>query len=385
MKTILIAVSGSIAFYKAYELLSFFKKENFRVKVLLSNGVLKFASKMSFEALADEVLCEENESWFNTKNHIAFTKDVDVVLFAPATINSINKLALGISDTLFIQTLIASKAPLLVAPAANTTMFFHFSTQNSLHLLEKNGAIVIPPISKILACKDEGVGAMAEISSIVSLVKRKLLKEDFWSNKTIVVTGGPTREKIDDVRCLTNFSSGKMAKAIADAFYYLGAKTIFLSSVFFNTPYELYSFQDSKELKSLLKKHLKKADFWIMAAAVSDFVPEYQEGKIKKNAYSNGLNLYLQPNEDLLTKIPFKGKKIGFKMEVEKTNALQNAKNSLSQKKLDMVCLNILGQKNHFGSDENELYCITHTSSQKTGFKSKEKLGFELAKMCEKL
>ena len=136
MKTVLLAVSGSIAFYKAYELLSLFKKEGFKVKVLLSQGALKFGSKMSFEALADSILCEDNESWQNDKNHIAFSKNCDLVLFAPASVNSINKLALGIADNLFIQSLIAaSKIPLLIAPAANTNMFLHFSTQKSLELL----------------------------------------------------------------------------------------------------------------------------------------------------------------------------------------------------------------------------------------------------------
>ncbi|WP_270985644.1 flavoprotein, partial [Campylobacter upsaliensis] len=123
MKTILLAVSGSIAFYKSYELISLFKKEGFRVKVLLSKGLLKFASRLSFEALADAVLCEANESWQNYNNHIAFSKDADLVLFAPASVNSINKLANGIADTLFIQTLMAAKAPIIIAPAANSAMY----------------------------------------------------------------------------------------------------------------------------------------------------------------------------------------------------------------------------------------------------------------------
>lgn len=384
MKTILIAVSGSIAFYKSYELISLFKKEGFKIKILLSQGALKLASKISFEALADEVLSEDNESWLNTNNHIAFTKDVALTLFCPATINSINKLALGISDTLFIQTLIASKAPLVIAPAANTTMFFHFSTQNSLRLLEENGAIIIPPISKVLACKDEGIGALAELSDIFNAVKRELLKQDFWCGKNVLITGGATKEKIDDVRFVSNFSSGKMAKALADAFYFLGAKITFLSSVFFDTPYPLYLFENSKDLKILLQKH-SKADFLIMTAAVSDFVPSYQKGKIKKDEHLQGLNLHLKLNEDLLKNFNFKGKKIGFKMEIDDKNALKNATKALKEKKLDMVCLNILGKKNGFGSDENELYFITQNHKEKGILKSKEKLAFDVAKWCEKL
>ncbi|MBZ7964295.1 bifunctional phosphopantothenoylcysteine decarboxylase/phosphopantothenate--cysteine ligase CoaBC [Campylobacter sp. 2457A] len=384
MKTILLAVSGSIAFYKAYELISLFKKEKIRVKVLLSQGLLKFANKLSFEALADEILCEENESWENKKNHIDFSKDCDLVLFAPASVNSINKLALGIADNLFIQTLIACTKPLIIAPAANTNMYHHFSTQNSLKLLQKNKALIIPPISKVLACKDEGVGALAEVEDIFNITKRELFKKKFWLDKSVVISGGGTREKIDDVRCISNFSSGKMAKSIADAFYFLGAKVIFLSSVDFKTPYEIYKFEDSKDLKALLQRFCEN-DFLIMAAAVSDFIPQFQKGKIKKNQFSKGLDLHLKLNEDLLKNIDFKGKKIGFKMEFDAENAIENAKKSLVEKNLNLVCLNILNEKNTFGSDQNEFYFISKDACEKSGLKDKKDLAFDLIDWCEKL
>ncbi|MBZ7950406.1 bifunctional phosphopantothenoylcysteine decarboxylase/phosphopantothenate--cysteine ligase CoaBC [Campylobacter sp. LH-2024] len=384
MKTILLAVSGSIAFYKAYELISLFKKENIKVKVLLSQGVLKFANKLSFEALADEILSEENESWENKKNHIDFSKDCDLVLFAPASINSINKLALGIADNLFIQTLIASNKPLIIAPAANTNMYNHFSTQNSLKLLQKNKALIIPPISKVLACKDEGIGALAEVEDIFNITKRELFKKNFWLNKSVVVSGGGTKEKIDDVRCISNFSSGKMAKSIADAFYFLGAKVIFLSSVNFKTSYEIYKFESSKDLKILLERFCE-SDFLIMAAAVSDFIPEFQKGKIKKNQFSNGFDLHLKLNEDLLKNVNFKGKKIGFKMEFDTKNAIENAKKSLVEKNLNLVCLNILNKKNSFGSDKNEIHFISKDACIKSDFKDKKDLAFDLINWCEKL
>ncbi|TKX29995.1 bifunctional phosphopantothenoylcysteine decarboxylase/phosphopantothenate--cysteine ligase CoaBC [Campylobacter estrildidarum] len=384
MKTILLAVSGSIAFYKAYELISLFKKEKIRVKVLLSQGLLKFANKLSFEALADEILCEENESWENKKNHIDFSKDCDLVLFAPASVNSINKLALGIADNLFIQTLIACTKPLIIAPAANTKMYHHFSTQNSLKLLQKNKALIIPPISKVLACKDEGIGALAEVEDIFNITKRELFKKKFWLDKSVVISGGGTREKIDDVRCISNFSSGKMAKSIADAFYFLGAKVIFLSSVDFKTPYEIYKFEDSKDLKALLQRFCE-SDFLIMAAAVSDFIPQSQKGKIKKNQFLKGLDLHLKLNEDLLKNINFKGKKIGFKMEFDAKNAIENAKKSLAEKNLNLVCLNILNEKNTFGSDQNEFHFISKDACEKSGLKDKKDLAFDLIDWCERL
>ncbi|MDO4673964.1 bifunctional phosphopantothenoylcysteine decarboxylase/phosphopantothenate--cysteine ligase CoaBC [Campylobacter sp.] len=385
MKTILLAVSGSIAFYKAYELISLFKKEGFGVKVLLSKGALKFATPASFEALCDALLHEGNESWSGTNNHIAFSKDADVVLLAPASANSINKLAQGIADTLFIQTLLACPpAKLIIAPAANTAMFLHFSTQNSLALLEKNGATLIPPVRKKLACKDEGVGGLAPLEAIFARTKRELLRADFWRGKSVIITGGGTRERIDCVRCVSNFSSGKMAKALADAFYFSGAEVVFLSAVGLSVPYILECFESSQDLKKLLEKY-KKADFLVMAAAVSDFVPEFHEGKLKKRDFPKGLVLNLKPGEDLLANTPFEGKKIGFKMEFDAENALENTRAALEEKRLDMICLNILGEKNHFGSEENELYCITPWKLEKSPLCPKKDLAYWLVRRCEGL
>ncbi|WP_139470775.1 bifunctional phosphopantothenoylcysteine decarboxylase/phosphopantothenate--cysteine ligase CoaBC [Campylobacter armoricus] len=386
MKTILLAVSGSIAFYKAYELISLLKKESFGVKVLLSQGALKFGTKLSFEALADEILCEENESWQNTNNHIAFSKNCDCVLFAPASVNSINKLNYGIADNLFIQTLIAvdKNKPFLIAPAANTNMYLHFSTQNSLKNLKEQDYIIIDPVVKTLACKDEGLGALAELDSIVYALKRSLMQEDFFKDKSFVISGGGTKEKIDDVRCISNFSSGKMAKAIADALYFLGAKVVLVSSVEFKTPYKLEKFESSLELKEKLQKY-KDFNALIMAAAVSDFIPKAFKGKIKKNEHLNGLDLKLKLNEDILKNLDFKGKKIGFKMEFDMQNALENAKKSLVEKNLDMVCLNILNEKMTFGSDENSICFITKDSISQSFKQNKEKLGFILAQELRKL
>lgn len=386
MKTILLAISGSIAFYKAYELISLFKKEGFKIKVLLSEGALKFGSKMSFEALADSLLCAENESWSEDKNHIAFSKDCDLIIFAPASVNSINKLALGIADTLFIQTLIAaSKKPLLIAPAANTNMFLHFSTQKSLELLEKNGATIIYPVHKILACKDEGIGALAPVEKIFFEAKRLLLSQSFYKDKLVLVTGGGTRERIDDVRCISNFSSGKMAKAVADAFYFLGARVVLLSSVSFDVPYEIALFESSEELERLMSAY-RECDFLIMAAAVSDFVCEKISGKIKKKDHAQGLNLALKPGKDLLKNFKIKGKKIGFKMEFDKKNALVEAKKMLVEKELDMVCLNVLeADKNAFGSDFNELSFISKNEILENVSASKKELAFTLARLCKEL
>ena len=395
-KIILLAVSGSIAFYKAYELISALKKCGCKVKVLLSDGVLNFASHLSFEALCDGVLSKENESWAgaknssqmceNDKNHIAFSKDCDAIIFAPATVNSINKLANGIADNLFIQTLIAANAPLIIAPAANTRMLNHFSTQNSLEILRKNNAIIVPPICKNLACGELGAGGLADINTIIFALKRVLLKDEFFVGKKVVITGGGTREKIDEVRYIGNFSSGKMAKALADTFYALGAKVTLLSSVDFeNLPYESKHFENANELEKLMKEH-KNDDFLLMSAAVSDFSPTFHEGKLKKSDFKQGLSLSLKPTKDLLKSLEFKGKKIGFKLEFDEKNALKNAKNSLKEKKLDMICLNVINAKNKaFDNDFNAITLITKNFTQDLGLKSKVDLAFEIAKRCKEL
>lgn len=386
MKRILLAISGSIAFYKAYELISAFKNEGFKVKALLSNGVLQFASRMSFEALCESVLCSENESWQNDKNHIAFSKDCDIIVFAPASVNSINKLAGGIADTIFIQTLIATSLPLIIAPAANPRMLSHFSTKRSLQILQENGAITVPPICKTLACKEVGVGGLAEISNIVLMTKRELFKDEFFKDKTVIITGGGTKEKIDEVRYIGNFSSGKTAKALAEAFYILGAKPILLSSVEYeNTPYECEFFQSSNDLENLLKKH-KNGDFLIMSAAVSDFVSDFVGKKLKKSDYTDGLCLHLKPTKDLLKNCEFKGKKIGFKLETNTKDAVQNAKNALKEKKLELVCLNVISEENiAFGSDFNTLTLISKDCTQELRHKSKKDLALEIARWCKTL
>lgn len=386
MKKILLAVSGSIAFYKAYELISAFKKEGFCVKVLLSDGALKFASKMSFEALCESVLCSENESWENDKNHIAFSKDCDIVVFAPASVNSINKLAYGIADSVFIQTLIAAAAPLIIAPAANTRMLTHFSTQNSLKILQEHGATIISPVCKTLACGEVGVGGLAEISRIVAATKRELFKDEFFKDKTVLITGGGTKEKIDEVRFIGNLSSGKMAKALADAFYTLGAGVTLLNSTpCENAPYEFETFESTDELEMLLNKH-KDKDFLVMSAAVSDFKSEFYAGKLKRSDFAKGLNLHLTPAKDLLQSCKFKGKKIGFKLEFDSANALQNAKNALQEKKLDLVCLNVISKDNAaFGSDFNALTLISKDGVSELGRKSKAELALDIAKWCKKL
>lgn len=383
-RDILLAVCGSISFYKAYEILSMLKKSGARVRVLLSDGALKFATHTSFEALSDGVLSSKNENWQTGLDHISYSKN-DLIIIAPATANSINKIANGIADNVFLQTILAASCPKIIAPAANHNMLDNPATKRALEILKNDGFIIIDPICKTLACKEYGKGGLNEPRVIIQNAKRALNQDQFYKDKKVIITGGATYEKIDDVRAITNHSSGKMAKALADSFYYAGAKVIFISSVYFDTPYKNIYFKSSNELLNALNsQNLSKDDILVMCAAVSDFVcANPKDGKIKKEQMN--LNLELKRNIDILQNLNLTCKKIGFKMEMDSKNALNNAQNMLINKNLDAVCLNILDDKITFNSDETQISFITKNSITKTEFDSKDKVAAQIVQMVKEL
>ena len=386
-KKILLAVCGSIAFYKAFEILSLLKKQGADVYVALSDGALEFCSVSGFEALSEhKILSSQTQNWQDGVNHIAYSK-IDLVLIAPASVNTINKLTAGICDNVFMQTLIAaSHVPLVVAPAANNNMIEHFATQNSLEILKKNGALVVEPVLKTLACGDVGKGGLASPEVIVEAVIKRLSKPLF-AGKKVVITGGATTEKIDDVRAITNFSSGKMARALARAFYYAGAEVKLLASFeTSNEPFLSLKFSSSSELLELCKSECEGANLLVMCAAVSDFVPTKIDGKIKKENVGESLNLSLKRNVDILQSLKeFKCKKIGFKLEISSESALKSARSMLEKKGLDAVCLNILGEKNGFASEQNEVNFITRGDETLLPLASKDKIAGRIVELAANL
>ena len=386
-KKILLAVCGSIAFYKAFEILSLLKKQGADVYVALSDGALEFCSVSGFEALSEhKILSSQTQNWQDGVNHIAYSK-MDLVLIAPASVNTINKLTAGICDNVFMQTLIAaSHVPFVVAPAANNNMIEHFATQNSLEILKKNGALVVEPVLKTLACGDVGKGGLASPEVIVEAAIKRLSKPLF-AGKKVVITGGATTEKIDDVRAITNFSSGKMARALARAFYYAGAEVKLLASFeTANEPFESFKFSSSSELLELCKSECEGANLLVMCAAVSDFVPTKIDGKIKKEDVGESLNLSLKRNVDILQSLKeFKCKKIGFKLEISNESALKSARSMLEKKALDAVCLNILGEKNGFASEQNEVNFITKNSEILLPLASKDEIAGRIVELAANL
>ncbi len=347
---------------------------------------MKFIAPLTFEALSGNVvLTQESESWANDNNHIDIGKWADIFVVAPATVNTINKLSNGIADNLLTQSVIAYKHKKLLAPAANTVMYKNTITQTSLKMLKLMNFEVIEPIVKTLACGDEGDGALAEVEDIFHKTVQMLKSDEFWTNRRVVVTGGGTIEKIDDVRYISNFSSGKMANALATALYYKGADVCLITTKKGeNLPSGVYQLdvQSSDELHEYLvdairvsKKGvmtsatlmddsvpelIQKKPYLFMAAAVSDYKPKYpQSGKMKKDMIGEVWNLELVKNTDILDSVNKDGIfSVGFKAEMDKDSGLKSAKKMLENKNLDAVCLNYVSEHG-FGSDTNAITLIT--------------------------
>ena len=390
-KKILLGVTGSIAIYKSLELIRLFIKAGAVVKVVMSEEAKRFITPLTFETISqNKVLHVETESWAEGLSHIHTGKWADLFVIAPCSVNTINKLSHGIADNLLTQTAIAYTKTIVLAPSANTHMMLNTITQESLKKLETLGFELIEPQAKLLACNDEGVGALADVEDIFYACARVLLKESFWQGRDVLITGGGTYEKIDDVRCLTNFSSGKQAQALALAYYLKGANVTLLTSA--DTPLckgiDTLHVKSSNELHTTLLikmnalKEAQKTPYLLMAAAVSDFVPDYHAGKLKKEALGASPTLKLKRNVDILESLQKEGFKIiGFKAEMDKENALKHATNMLEKKNLNAVCLNILGEKNAFGSNQNEVSFITSTHVEKLFLASK----FEIAQTIVEL
>ncbi len=378
-KNILVGLTGSIAVYKALELTRLYIKAGASVKVVMTQGAQKFINPITFEAISqNKVLCEDSENWSKDQdyNHIDIGKWADIFVLAPCSANSINKLACGIADNILSQSILAFTKKIILAPAANTNMLHNPITQDSLKKLEKNNFKIVKTISKELVCKDFGNGAMAEVEEIFHISTRELLKEDYWLDRKVVLSGGGTIEKIDDVRYLSNFSSGKMANALCLALYYKGANVTLVSTRGYENLAKnikiipVQSSQDMlKELNTTIRenKNDTKKPYFFMVAAVSDYIPIYKKGKIKKDDMGDSWNLKLEKNIDILNSLDKKSFiSIGFKAECDEKLALDNAKSMLEKKNLDAVCLNMINKENNpFGSNSNKYEIIFKEGSHK--------------------
>jgi phosphopantothenoylcysteine decarboxylase/phosphopantothenate--cysteine ligase len=412
-KKILLCVTGSIAIYKSLELLRDFVKAGAEVKVVMTPAAKKFIAPLTFETLSsNQVLDDTNESWANDHNHIKITEWADIMVIAPASANTIAKLANAIADNIMLQCALAFSGMKILAPSANTNMLENPITQANLKMLGITNYTILDTQTKELACKTVGDGAMAEPLDIFYQTARELLKEEYWADRRVIVTGGGTIEKIDDVRYISNFSSGKMASALATALYLKGADVNLIATAFDNDlPKNMHKIdvQSSAEMLEYLtdsiriakKGKLSKATlvrdehihviqknpFLFMAAAVSDYVPEFpQDGKLKKESLGDRWELGLKKNIDILNTIDKEGiTTIGFKAEMDEEKAKVNAVNMLENKKLDAVCLNILKNSSSFGTDTNEIEFITKDKNILLLQSDKLTLSFRIISHAKKL
>ena len=392
-KKILVGVTGSIAIYKTLDLIRLYIKAGAIVRVIMTDSAKKFINPITFEAISqNKVLCEDTENWDKSQdyNHIDIGKWSDIFVIAPASANTINAIANGLANNLLLQTALAYPRMKLIAPAANTNMLKNPITQASLKMLKLCNYEIISSQTKELVCKDVGDGAMAEPVDIFDVTCKELLKDNYWINRKVVLSGGGTLEKIDDVRYISNFSSGKMASSLAKALYYKGADVCLVSTRGYeNLPKDIHiiKVESSSEMYEYLVDSLRvakkgiltkptlmdsstptlilKQPFLFMVAAVSDYVPAFpQDGKLKKELIGTHWNLELKQNMDILKSLDKEGiVTIGFKAEIDETTALNSAIRMLENKNLDGVCLNILNEANTFGSDNNNIELILKDNS----------------------
>jgi len=408
-KNILLALTGSIAVYKSLELVRLYIKAGANVKVIMTNGAKKFINPITFETISrNSVLDDTNEDWSTntSNNHIAIGKWADIFVIAPASANTINKLANGIADNILLQTALAYNEVKLLCPAANTNMLKNPLTQASLKMLKLCNFKVVNTVSKELACQDIGDGAMAEVLDIFHNTARELLKDSYWSDRKIVLNGGGSIEKIDDVRFISNFSSGKMAVSLATALYYKGADVFFIKTsscedsnllpiheLIIDNVNDMTNFivdairiakkgklSDATLMDDSTPQLIQKKPYFFAVAAISDYTPSFpQNGKIKKQDIGNTWDLKLKQNPDILKSIDKSDiYTIGFKAEMDKQSAKTNASNMLKDKNLDAVCLNILDSSNSFGSHSNEIELICKNNSIKLPVNDKLLLSLDL-------
>lgn len=357
-KNILIGITGGIAAYKICTLIRLYRKAGANVRVVLTPNALNFVTKLTLQTLSNnEVYVDNFEIDEYKPEHIALT-EADIFVIAPASANTIGKLANGMCDNLLLSTACAFSKPILIAPAMNENMWNNPFVQENMSRLKKHGYHIIEPETGFLACGTNGVGRMKEPEEIFDRTVEIFSENKKLKGKKILITAGGTREKIDPVRYITNASSGKMGLALADNAYRMGADVTLVSTFKADKPYKNIVTETALEMEKAVKENLSNQDCVIMAAAVSDYrVENCAENKIKKQG--NKLTLELVENPDILKSICKTPNKIICGFCAESENLLENAKAKIQKKGCDFLIANDISRKDiGFNTDENEVYII---------------------------
>jgi phosphopantothenoylcysteine decarboxylase/phosphopantothenate--cysteine ligase, prokaryotic len=370
-KHVLVGVTGGIAAYKAGYLVRDLVKSGAEVKVMMTEAGTRFVTPLTFSALSKNPVF--TDLWTNNQSsdsdistqHIDLANWADVLVIAPASANTIAKLAYGISDNLLAVVALATTRPIILAPTMDAEMYLNPVTQNNLTSLKERGYIIIPPVEGELASGLSGPGRLPEIKIIIETIG-KILDQSHQDlkKKRILVTAGPTYEAIDPVRFVGNRSSGKMGFAIANAAAQRGAEvTLVAGPTHLETPRNVtrIDVESAQEMLTAVLAHTKKTDAVIMAAAVADYAPANPaKHKIKKHSGSNVLELKLEATTDILAVLGKKKRSmtlVGFALETK--DELAGAKEKLRKKNLDLIVLNSFGKQNRvFGSNLNTVAMI---------------------------
>jgi phosphopantothenoylcysteine decarboxylase/phosphopantothenate--cysteine ligase len=365
-KKILFGISGSIAVYKAAEWVRELAKTGADVTVVMTDAATRFVSSLTFATLSGNRVYTgmfEPDAGENV-THINLARECDLFIIAPATAQTIAKLANGFADNLLSSLALASRAKMLVFPAMNNNMFSHVATQANLARLKEYEYSIIEPEEGILACGDEGVGRLVEWGVARETILSAFAPQDL-QGQTVIITAGPTCEPFDPARHLSNRSSGKMGFALARSAKRRGAKVILISgptSLEALSGVEMINVTSALEMHEAVMENYNNADIVVMAAAVSDYRPEKRvEQKIKKS--SDSIDLEMVPNPDILKELGKRKDKtkcpllVGF--AAESSDHLEEGKRKLKEKNLDLIVINdIIGKDTGFGTDTNQVNLI---------------------------
>lgn len=390
-KKILLGVTGGIAAYKAISLTSKLTQLGAIVKVILTNGAQQFVTPLAFQAISRQPVYLDTFDELDAAEiqHIALADWADYVVVAPATANLIGKYANGIADDMLSTTLLAATSPIYFAPAMNVHMYEHPAVINNMAILRARGVVFIEPGEGYLACGYVGKGRLSEPETIADVLVEASTRTAILKGKSVLITAGPTEEKIDPVRVLTNHSSGKMGFALAAAANVLGAEVTLISGpVTLETPVGVHRIdvRSSEDMYMAVMDQYVHHDIVIKTAAVSDYTPSvsYDE-KVKKT--EGPLLLELKRTKDILKALGEQKTHqylVGFAAETN--DVLAYGKKKLANKQLDMVVINDISQPNQgFNADTNAVHIVTKTGEEKNiPLKSKTEIAQDILSMIAK-
>ena len=384
-KTILLGVTGGIAAYKSASLASLLVKAGAEVRVIMTENAKNFITPITFETLTGHKCITDtfDRNFEFSVEHVSLAQKADAIMIAPATANVIAKLAHGLADDMLTTTVLASKAPKIIAPAMNTGMYENPVTQDNLALLQKYGMEVVTPASGRLACGDVGAGKMPEPETLIEYIYKICACKKDMTGMKVLVTAGPTQEALDPVRYLTNHSSGKMGYNIAKICMLRGAEVTLVSGkTALTAPMFVHTIPvtSAKDMFDAVTSHAPEMDLIIKAAAVADYRPSHiADEKVKKSDAE--LAIPLERTDDILKYLGEHKRPgqflCGFSMETE--NMLENSQKKLQKKNLDMIVANNLKVAGAgFETDTNSVTFITPDTVIELPIMGKDQVAFRL-------